>query len=321
MPEYLSPTNSDIYIFVDENYKSDTPISGNLGQINIFNPANTFGQMSFNVDNNIYYLSGLTEIPTTSILSSVVSRFFTDLVTSGFDDNIPNYYLFPDDSIDPIFYSNEFNENGTFGENSENEQQGPPGLFQLAWLIVLNECCTKKLKTVYICNDLYFAIDLCRTFSTTNKLNYNIILMSKIDYFKPDKNGNSFTNTNQTIWEIPDAKAGGNTVQIYSCVEFVRRMYSPPGSTNLLQKFISNCIEQNQNKYFTVKQMKQTALILKDFYYKINTIDSSYLQLYSNISFYGVWFVEAVRPDRVLHYLSTDNNNVPTLLSSCYGYR
>lgn len=321
MPEYLSPTDSDIYIFVDENYKSDESISGNVGQINIFNKDNTFGKMSFNVDNSnsTYYLSGLHNIETHSELSSVLSNFFTQLEEDGkFQDKIKGYYLSPDESTDEIFYSNEFN--GIV----ENTQLSFPGLFQLAWLIMLNECCTKKLKTCYICNDLFFAIDLCRTFSTTNKLNYNIILMSKIDYFKPDKDGTSFTNITKTNWEIPEAKAGGNTVQIYSCVEFVRRMYSPPESTNLLQTFISNCITQNQNNYFTVKQMKQTALILKDFSSRINLIDSSYLTLYSNISFYGVWFVEAVRPDRVLHYLSSYIvNDEPTLslLSSKYGYR
>jgi hypothetical protein len=319
MPEYLSPTNNDIYIFVDENYKSDVPISGASGQINIFNQDNTFGKMSFNVDDSTYYLSGLTNSETSSVLSTVLSSFFTKLEEEGkFQDKITGYYLLPEDSTDETFYSNEFD--GISQTAEETAVSYFPGLYQLAWLIVLNECCTKKLKTCYICNDLFFAIDLCRTFSTTNKLNYNIILMSKIDYHKPDRNGNLFTNMKQQIWEIPEAKVGGNTVQIYSCVEFVRRMYSLPGE-NLLQTFISNCIKQNQNNYFTVKQMKQTALILKDFGSRINIIDSGYLCLYSNISFYGVWFVEAVRPDRVLHYLSVNDSNWPTLLSSCYGYR
>jgi hypothetical protein len=61
---------------------------------------------------------------------------------------------------------------------------------------------------------------------------------------------------------------------------------------------------------------------LQDYISEIYNAAQVYLQLYSNIAFYGVWFVEAVRKDRVVHYLEyADDSGTPKLLSSCYGYR
>jgi len=301
MPTYLSPTNEDIYIFVDENYQSNVLKKGD--QINIFDPDNVFGKMTLNGTNNTYSLSGLSGV-TESDFTSVASDFFGQLNTQIYNrQTVPIYRLLPDDGNDNTFY----------------DSTACSGLFQLAWLIVLNECCLHKLTSFYICNDLTFAIDLCRTFSTTAKLNYNIILMSEIDYFKHYQEDKGDSDSVRQ-WEIPAAKAGGNTVQIYSCVEFVRRMFYFPKTK--LHTIIYDKIDKHKNDYFTVKQMKHTAFVLQDYISQIYPDAQVYLMLYSNIAFYGVWFVEAVRKDRVLHYLEYDTDGVtPKLLSSCYGYR